>query len=81
MIFICGTSSLSIKSGKETKYNSGQLKKGDIIEVIVNRKAGNISFGVIGANYGIAYSQISKEEPLYPIVHINDQNQMVEIIN
>ena len=54
--FICGTSSLSIISGKETKYNSGELKKGDIIEVIVDRKAGNISFGVNGKNHGIAYS-------------------------
>jgi len=78
--FICGTSTLSIKSGQETKYNSGKLKKGDIIEVIVDRKVGNISFSVNGKNYGIAYSQISKEDALYPIVHINDQNQIVEIL-
>ena len=78
--FICGTSTLSIKSGQETKYNSGKLKKGDIIEVIVDRKVGNISYSVNGKNYGIAYSQISKEDVLYPIVHINDQNQIVEIL-
>ena len=80
--FICGFSQLSIKSGSEKGYNnhSGKLKKGDVIEVIVDRKTGNLSFSVNGTNYGIAYSQIPKNEELYPIVMINDQNQIVEIV-
>ncbi len=37
--FICGISKISIKSGQETDYNNnrGKLKKGDIVEVIVDR--------------------------------------------
>ena len=81
--FICGKSKLCIKSRYDENYNnkSGKLKEGDIIEVIVDRKLGNLSFSVNGDNYGIAYSNIEKEETLYPIVMINDENQIVEIIN
>ena len=81
--FICGKSGLSIKSGNETKYNNKEfkaLKKGDIIEVIVDRKLGNLSFAINGENYGIAFSKIPKDNILYPIIMINDQNQIVEII-
>ena len=80
--FICGLSKLCIKSGIETKYNnhSGKLKKGDIIEVIIDREIGNLSFAVNGLNYGIACSEIPKNEQLYPIVMINDENQIVEIV-
>ncbi len=81
--FICGCSMLSIKSGSETKYNnnkSKKLKKGDIIEVIVDRKAGTLSFSINDSNYGIAYSQIPKDGILYPIVMIHDENQIVELL-
>ena len=81
--FICGQSMISIKSGGGTKYNNNKpktLNKGDIIEVIVDRKLGNLSFSVNDENYGIAYSEIPKEDTLYPIVMINDQNQIVEIV-
>ena len=81
--FICGQSKLSIKSGQESEYNnhSGILKKGDIIETIVNRKLGTLSFAVNGTDYGIAYSKISMEDTLYPIVMIYDQNQTVELFD
>ena len=79
--FICGNSQLSIKSGSNTKYKEFKsLSKGDIIEVIVDRKLGNLSFAINGENYGIASSEIPKDDILYPIVMIADQNQIVEII-
>ena len=80
--FICGQSKLSIKGPFTTDYNnhSGKLKKGDIIEVIVDRKNGNLSFSVNDINYGIANCSIPKEDTLYPVVLINDQNQSIEIV-
>ena len=81
--FICGQNKLSIKSGGTTNYNNHNYKvlnKGDIIEVIVDRQLGNLSFSINGENYGIACSEIPKDEILYPVVMINDQNQIVEII-
>jgi len=80
--FICGCSMLSIKSGSESNYNNnkGKLKKGDIVEVIVDRKNGTLSFSVNGSNYGIAHSQIPKDDILYPIIMINDENQIVELL-
>ena len=81
--FICGESMLSLKSGVGTNYNNNKnekLKKGDIIEVIVDRKAGTLSFSINDSNYGTAYSQIPKDDILYPIVMINDENQIVELL-
>ena len=72
-----------INNGRK-KYgnkNNKKLSKGDIIEVIVDRKLGNLSFAINGENYGIACSEIPKEDTLYPIVMIHDKNQIVEIIN
>jgi len=56
------------------------MKAGDIIEVIVDRKLGNLSFALNDVNYGIACSEIPKEDTLYPIVMINDQNQILMLI-
>ena len=81
--FICGESQISIKSGSGKRYNNKEyksLEKGDIIEVIVDRQLGNLSFSINDDNYGIACSEIPKEDILFPIVMINDQNQIVEII-
>ena len=79
--FICGNSMLSIKSSSQSNYNKNEkLKKGDIIEVIVDRKAGSLSFSINDSNYGIAYSQVPKDDILYPIVMIYDQNQIVELL-
>ena len=82
--FICGMSMLSIKSGDESNYNNikkEELKAGDIIEVIVDRKAGTLSFSINDSYYGIGYSKIPKDDILYPIVMINDENQIVELIS
>ena len=56
--------------GNSPKYNNinEKFKKNDIIEVIVDRKLGNLSFSVNNINYEIAYSNIPKEEILYPII-------------
>ncbi len=81
--FICGENGLSLNSGITTKYNNHRkkcLKAGDIIKVIVDRKLGNLSFEINNENYGIACSNIPKENILYPIVMIYDQGQIVEIV-
>ena len=63
-------------------YNNQKekLKKGDIIEVIADRKLNNLSFSINGVNQGIACSQIPKEDILYPTITIFEQNQIVEIV-
>ena len=68
--------------GKDSSYNNlkGKLKKGDIVEVIVDRKLGNLSFSINGVNHGIACSDIPKEESLYPTIILYEQNLVVEII-
>ena len=80
--FICGCSTLSVKSGSETNYNrkSGKLNKGDIIKVIVDRKKGNLSFAVNDVNYGLTNIKIPENDELYPVVMICDQGQIVEIV-
>ena len=79
--FVCDNSSL-IEKGKQIIYNnhSGKLKKGDIVEIIFERRYGILSFSVNKIDYGIAFSEISKEEELYPIIIIYHQNDSVEII-
>ena len=80
--FISSSSKICLKSNSSTDYNnhSGRLKQGDIVEVIVDRKLGNLSFAVNNINYGIACSNIPKDEILFPTVTIHDQNLSVEII-
>jgi hypothetical protein len=79
--FICGNSQLSLKNGNNSKYlDYKKLNKGDIIEVIADRKKGTLSFGVNGKNYGLTNVKIPENEELYPVVLINDQNQTVEIV-
>ena len=80
--FICGTSNLRNSEGESNyKNNNGKLKKGDIVEVTVNRILGNLSFAINGIDYGVAFNKIPKEEILYPIVLIYDNKQTVEIID
>ena len=79
--FVCDTSCL-IKKGENIKYfnYSGKLKNGDIVGVFVDRQEGTLSFSVNNKNYGIAFSEIPKEEELYPIVIIFPQGNIVEIV-
>ena len=64
------------------EYNNHKekLRKNDIIDVIVDRKLGNLSFSVNDINYGVACSNIPKEETLYPTIVIYQQNHSVEIV-
>ena len=80
--FVSSNSKLILRSGNIIKYNnhSGRLKKGDVVEVIVDRRLGNLSFAINDSNYGIACSEIPKEDILYPIVLLYDQNLAVEIV-
>ena len=78
--FISSSSKLLLRSESSIDYNnhSGRLKKDDIVEVIVDRQLGNLSFAINGSNYGIGCSEIPKEDELYPTVSIYDQNIIVE---
>ena len=77
----CSESYYQIKKKySKIKNHEEKLKKDDIIEVIVDRKLGNLSFAINDINYGIACSNIPKEEILYPTVVIYHQNHIVEII-
>ena len=81
--FSCGESQIAIKTltrRQYNNYNKNKLNMGDIIKVIVDRKLGNLSFEINGENYGIASSNIPKDDILFPIVIINDQGQIVEIV-
>ena len=56
------------------------LIKGDIIEVIVDRKSGNLSFAINNINHGIACSNIPKDDILYPTVVFYEQGLSAEIV-
>ena len=63
-------------------YNNHKekLKEGDIIQVIVDRKKGNLSFVVNDVDFGIACSTIPKEDELFPTVVLYEKGLKVEII-
>ena len=83
--FICGESSSKLKILKnEEKYNSSpnnRLNNGDIVEVIIDREYGNLSFAINGVNYGIACKEIPKEDILYPVVNLFDIDQSIELVS
>ena len=82
--FICGESKIKIKTNEKdyiNKKGSKRIKNNDIIEVIVDRQNGNLSFEVNGINYGIACSDIPKDDILYPVINIYDENQTIEILD
>ena len=80
--FICGCSKLCIKNIVTNYYfkEYKPLKEGDIIEITMNMKIGELSFSVNGINYGIASKNIPIDIELYPIVLINDLQESVEIL-
>ena len=71
------------KNTKVIPFNNypGNLKDGDIIEVIVDMTKGILSFKINNTDYGLTCPDISTNEELYPIVLINDMNQIVEILD
>ena len=56
------------------------LNEGDIVEVIADRSSGNLSFCVNDINCGFTSSELPKEETLYPIVILYEQDLSVEIV-
>ena len=68
---------------KELYYNNlrATMKEGDIFEVIVDRKLGNLSFSVNDVNYGIACSEIPKDEILFPTVVLYERGIEVELVS
>ena len=73
---------LCLKNNKNINYNHHNevIKEGDIIEVIVDRKNGNLSFSLNNINYGIACSTIPKEDILYPTIVLFEQGLSVELV-
>ena len=56
------------------------MKEGDIYKVIVDRKLGNLSFAVNDINYGIACSEIPKDDILFPTVVLFERRIEVELL-
>ena len=56
------------------------IKKGDVIEVIVDRKLGNLSYSINGINHGLAFQDIPTEDVLYPTVVLFEQGLSLEIV-
>ena len=68
---------LKNKSSYLEKYQN-KLKKDDIVEVIVDRKLGNLSFSINDFDCGIVCSDIPKEENLYPTIVLYEKNLIIE---
>ena len=69
--FICGLSAIS--------HFGKKLKQGDIIEVMMNRKNGELSFSINGNYYGVA-CKIPMDIDLSPFVLVRDQGESIELI-
>ena len=81
--FIVGKCELCLRQEKPTPYNiekKKRLNEGDIIEVIVDRQKGELSFKVNGEDFGIAAKDIPKEGQLFPFVSMYEAGQIVEIL-
>ena len=79
----CGDSIIRLQlKDKDLNYDNHKekLKEGDIIQVIVDRKKGSLSFAVNDADFGIACSTIPKEDELFPTVVLYEKGLKVEII-
>ena len=79
--FICGECSFNIKNKvSKSNLNKARLKSGSVIEIIVDRTKGYISFVVNGNEAGVACKEIPKDDILYPFVSMYDTEQIVEIV-
>ena len=78
----CGNETKLYIKNENKYYNDHKenMKEGDIIEVIVDRKLGSLSFSVNDVNYGIACSEIPKDEQLFPTVVLYEKGLEVEIV-
>ena len=81
--FVCGYSGISINSGSVTnvykEHYREKLKQGDAVEVIMNRKNGELSFSINGNYYGVA-CKIPADIDLSPFVLIHDQGESIELL-
>ena len=57
-----------------------KIKNNDIIEILVDRKKGTLSFSINNVSYGIAANNIPKDENLYPVINMYEENQSVELL-
>ena len=83
-IFRCSKKvQLYLKNEQNSNYNNHYevINEGDVIEVIVDRKKGNLSFAINNINYGIACSTIPKDDVLYPTILLYENGLSVEIVN
>jgi len=75
---------LILNSWSYTNYNDNiipKTKKDDIITVEVNRIEHTLSFSIYDINYGIASSDIPKNDILYPIIILYESLASVQIID
>ena len=81
-IFSCNNEIHLLLKRENKKYNNHNeyMKEGDIIEVIVDRKIGNLSFAVNNVNFGIACSEIPKDDILFPTVVLYEKGLEVELV-
>ena len=81
--FICGKCQLCLRQEIPIKYNDKEiksLKNGDIVEVIIDRTKGELSFKVNDEEYGIAAKDIPKVGELFPFISLYEEGQIVEIL-
>ena len=81
-MIVCGNSKLLNRSSSYSDYNghSERFKEGDVLEIIADRIKGQLSFVVNGINFGVAFTNIPKEDSLYPVIIMQYQNQTIELI-
>ena len=81
-MIVCGNSKLLNRCGNYSDYNghSERFKEGDVLEIIADRIKGQLSFVVNGINFGVAFTNIPKEDSLYPVIIMQYQNQTIELI-
>ena len=77
----CSDIYLNLK-GNSLNYNShkGTFKKDDVIEVIIDRITNKLSFAVNEVDFGIACSDIPKEEKLYPTILLYEKDLQVDLV-
>ena len=77
----CSDIYLNLK-GNSLNYNShkGTFKKDDVIEVIIDRITNKLSFTVNEVDFGIACSDIPKEEKLYPTIRLYEKDLKVDLV-
>ena len=61
------------------KHNE-KFKKGDVIEVIIDRKENKLSFSINEVDFGVACSNLPKDIDLFPSLLLYEQDLNVEII-